>query len=105
MNILNQHSSPFFIKLLATFQDTNRLCKRLLFISELSLLSTLSHTVFVMNYAKGGELLQYLNKAGHFEEVRVRFYAAEILLALEHMHHLGVIHRGKIIQSMHCLIT
>ncbi|XP_023241912.1 3-phosphoinositide-dependent protein kinase 1-like [Centruroides sculpturatus] len=74
MNILNNHPSPFFIKLYCTFQDSDRL-------------------YFVMSYAKHGELLPYIVKVGSFDEECTRFYAAEILLALEHLHKLGIIHR------------
>ena len=50
-------------------------------------------TDFVMNYAKNGELLPFINKNGSFDEECTRFYSAEILLALEHLHKLGIVHR------------
>ena len=46
-----------------------------------------------MNYANGGELLKYIKKAGCFDEECAQFYGAEILLALEHLHGIGIIHR------------
>lgn len=46
-----------------------------------------------MNYAENGELLKLLNKVGSFDEECTRFYAAEMLQALEHMHRLNIIHR------------
>lgn len=46
-----------------------------------------------MNYAKKGELLQFITKVGSFDEDSVAFYGGELLLALEHMHRLGIIHR------------
>ncbi|RWS28968.1 3-phosphoinositide-dependent protein kinase 1-like protein [Leptotrombidium deliense] len=74
MFILNENPSPFVIKLYATFQDVDRL-------------------YFVMNYAKNGELLPYINKVGSFDEECTLFYSAELLLAIEHLHKLGIIHR------------
>lgn len=47
----------------------------------------------MLSYAKCGELLPYIKKVGSFDEACTQFYAAEIVLALEHLHKLGVIHR------------
>lgn len=63
-----------FVKLYCTFQDEERL-------------------YFVLSYAKNGELLPYINKVGSFELNVAKFYAAELLLALEKMHAKGIIHR------------
>ncbi|XP_050352071.1 3-phosphoinositide-dependent protein kinase 1 isoform X1 [Nymphalis io] len=63
-----------FVKLYCTFQDEERL-------------------YFVLSYAKNGELLHYINKVGSFELNVAKFYAAELLLALERMHSKGIIHR------------
>ncbi|CAH2039692.1 unnamed protein product, partial [Iphiclides podalirius] len=63
-----------FVKLYCTFQDDERL-------------------YFVLSYAKNGELLPYINKVGSFELNVAKFYAAELLLALEKMHSKGIIHR------------
>lgn len=46
-----------------------------------------------MNYAENGELLKLLNKVGSFDEECTRFYSAQIVLALEHLHRLNIIHR------------
>jgi serum/glucocorticoid-regulated kinase 2 len=46
-----------------------------------------------MDFINGGELFYHLKKDGRFEEERVRFYAAECLLALEHLHTQGIIYR------------
>lgn len=67
-----------------------------------------------MDYQPGGELFSYLREQGTFTEVIVltcsllmslltlilqettRFYLAEMILALEHLHSHGIIHRyGK----------
>lgn len=72
MNQLSKRGSPFFIKLYTTFQDDQNL-------------------YFVMTYAKNGELLKYMRRGMNLP--CAQFYAAEILLALEHMHSLGIVHR------------
>ncbi|GIX69201.1 3-phosphoinositide-dependent protein kinase 1 [Caerostris extrusa] len=72
--IKNMQLNPFFIKLYCTFQDSDRL-------------------YFVMSYAKHGELLPYIVRVGSFDEECTRFYAAELILAIEHLHKLFIIHR------------
>lgn len=90
---LNQKPNvPFFVKLQCTFQDTERL-------------------YFVLTYAKNGELLPYITKVGSFDVTCCKFYAAELLVALEHLHSLGIIHRDLkpenilLDENMHILIT
>jgi hypothetical protein len=48
---------------------------------------------FAMSYASNGELLTWIRKLGCFDEECTRFYTAEIVLALEYMHGIGIIHR------------
>ncbi|KAF4518314.1 hypothetical protein B566_EDAN009102 [Ephemera danica] len=66
---------------------------------------------FVLTYAKNGELLPYINKVGSFDLACTKFYSAEILQALEHLHSLGIIHRDLkpenilLNENMHILIT
>ena len=51
-----------------------------------------------MDFVGGGELTTYinshkqLNKRG-FDELTIAFYAAEIIVALEHIHNLGIVYR------------
>jgi len=47
----------------------------------------------VMDLLLGGQLFFHMTKERMFSEEQVRFYAAEIALALEHLHSLGIIHR------------
>jgi serine/threonine protein kinase len=47
----------------------------------------------VMDYLNGGQLFFHLREEAMFSEDLVRFYTAEIVLALEHLHQQGIIHR------------
>jgi 3-phosphoinositide dependent protein kinase-1 len=83
---------PGFVNLFCTFQDAKSL-------------------YFVMTYAKHGDLLPYINKVGSFDMDCTRYYAAELLLALEEMHKRGIIHRDLkpenilLDEKMHILIA
>ena len=46
-----------------------------------------------MDFLSGGELFFHLRKENQFNEDRARFYAAEILLALEYLHSQKIIYR------------
>ena len=46
-----------------------------------------------MDFINGGELFFHLKQARCFDEIRARFYAAECLLALEHLHSMGIMYR------------
>lgn len=48
---------------------------------------------FVLDYCPGGELFFHLSRMEKFEESMAKFYAAQIALALEHLHDLGVVYR------------
>ncbi|XP_034483533.1 3-phosphoinositide-dependent protein kinase 1 isoform X2 [Drosophila innubila] len=65
---------PGFVNLSCTFQDPRSL-------------------YFVMTYARKGDLLPYINRVGSFDASCTRHYAAELLLACEHMHRRNVVHR------------
>ena len=48
---------------------------------------------FVLEYCPGGELYLHLRRATRFPVERARFYAACVLLALEHLHARNIVHR------------
>jgi len=48
---------------------------------------------FVLDYCAGGELFFHLGKHGKFPENLAAFYAAEMTLALHHLHEKGVVYR------------
>ncbi|TQS38623.1 hypothetical protein Golomagni_00868 [Golovinomyces magnicellulatus] len=72
LNRLIEH--PGIVRLYYTFQDSTSL-------------------YYVLDIASGGELLGVLKKIGSFNEECTKFYGAQILDAIEHMHNRGVIHR------------
>jgi len=93
--LLSNHvkqSAPFFVKLFCTFHDEDSL-------------------YFVLTRATNGDLLSYLEKSVKFELEVARFYLAELIHAVEHMHTLGVIHRDLkpenilLTNNRHILIT
>ncbi|XP_062542403.1 3-phosphoinositide-dependent protein kinase 1-like [Armigeres subalbatus] len=72
---LNRMSGvPGFLKLFCTFQDSTKL-------------------FFVVKYAPNGTLLQLMDKVKQLDQISIRFYAAQILLAIEEMHAKNIIHR------------
>ena len=48
---------------------------------------------FVLEYVAGGEFFTHLRRAGRFFDDVARFYAAEIVLALEYLHADGIAYR------------
>lgn len=54
----------------------------------------------VMEYLPGGDLLGLMIRNGAFDEELARFYLAELALALEALHSMGYVHRGKIIKDL-----
>lgn len=67
---------PFIVTMFASFQTSRKL-----------------H--FVMEYCEGGEFFRVLQKqpGKRLSEDAARFYAAEVILALEYLHHLGFVYR------------
>ncbi|XP_007442631.1 ribosomal protein S6 kinase alpha-5 [Python bivittatus] len=47
----------------------------------------------ILDYINGGELFTHLSQREKFNEDEVRIYIGEIVLALEHLHKLGIIYR------------
>lgn len=73
-SILQKIYHPFIVKLNYAFQTDEKL-------------------YMVLDYVNGGELFFHLKKEVKFSEERVRFYAAEIALALNHLHSLDIVYR------------
>ena len=47
----------------------------------------------VTGFMSGGELFYHLQKEGRFGEPRAKFYIAELILALEHLHKFNIVYR------------
>ncbi|KAI7879890.1 Pkinase-domain-containing protein [Lichtheimia hyalospora FSU 10163] len=73
-SILHGVSHPFLVNLVETFQDD-------------------SHLFFVMEYVQGGELFRILREQKRFNEKTARFYAAQVILALEYLHERDIAYR------------
>ena len=74
IHVMTKLNHPFIVKMHKEFQTDTKL-------------------YFVMDFLNGGELFFHLKKEGRFTENKARFYAAEVILALEHLHKNGVIYR------------
>ncbi|ORZ24560.1 kinase-like domain-containing protein [Absidia repens] len=72
--VLSHVTFPFIVELYCTFQDHQCL-------------------YMVQEYVLGGELFRHLRKAGRFSNDTTRFYAAEIILAIEYLHSKDIIYR------------
>lgn len=47
----------------------------------------------ITDFMSGGELFWHLQKEGRFEENRAKFYIAELILALQHLHQHDIVYR------------
>lgn len=74
--ILNEVDHPFVATLFASFH-------------------TPTHAYFLMEFCEGGELYEYLQNIPNkcLSEDATRFYAAEVLVALQYLHLLGFVYR------------
>ncbi|KAI8087822.1 kinase-like domain-containing protein [Gilbertella persicaria] len=61
-------------------------------VSLQSCFQTESRVYFVMEYVSGGDLMWHIQREP-FSERRAKFYACEVLLALEYFHSQGIIYR------------
>lgn len=73
-DILAESDSPWVVKLYTTFQDMRFL-------------------YMLMEFLPAGDLVTMLIKYEIFSEDITRFYMAEMIMAIEAVHHLGFIHR------------
>ena len=51
------------------------------------------HLYFVIDFCPGGELFYYLKHSGRFGKKAVKFYTANVLLALKYLHSHNIIYR------------
>lgn len=79
-----QEGSPFIVCMTYAFQTPEKLC-------------------FILDLMNGGDLHYHLSQHGVFLEKEVRFYAAEVILGLEHMHSRFVVYRDLKVSYQSCL--
>ncbi|KOB65171.1 cAMP-dependent protein kinase catalytic subunit [Operophtera brumata] len=48
---------------------------------------------FILPYIAGGEMFTYIQKYGNFSDSLTKFYASQVVLALEYLHYCTVVHR------------
>ncbi|KAJ9575954.1 hypothetical protein L9F63_007181 [Diploptera punctata] len=58
-----------------------------------SCFQTPSHLIFVIEFVRGGDLMYHMQKRRRLSEENVRFYTAEISIALNFLHSKGIIYR------------
>lgn len=73
-DILVEVNHPFIVKLHYAFQTEGKL-------------------YLILDFLRGGDLFTRLSKEVMFTEEDVKFYLAELALALDHLHYLGIIYR------------
>jgi serine/threonine protein kinase len=56
-------------------------------------LQTEGKLYLILDFLRGGDLFTRLSKEVMFTEEDVKFYLAELALALNHLHSLGIIYR------------
>ncbi|XP_071848958.1 G protein-coupled receptor kinase 3-like isoform X1 [Apostichopus japonicus] len=74
LSLVSEVDSPFIVCMTYAFQTPDKLC-------------------FILDLMNGGDLHYHLSQHGVFSEKEVQFYAAEIILGLEHMHSRFVVYR------------
>ena len=76
-NVLVEVDHPFVIKMYASFQSPEKL-------------------FFILEFCPGGELFGLLSKKHKLSEEQTKFYAAQMVLALEYLHARDIIYREYI---------
>jgi len=79
--ILQDANHPYIVQLKYAFQNHDKL-------------------YMVMEYYSGGSMRQVLRRRGRFSIKRARFYLAEILLAIAHLHALNILYRDLKLENI-----
>jgi protein kinase A len=72
--ILQSINFPFIIRFYFSFKDNANL-------------------YIGLELIEGGELFRHLRDCEKFDEKKAKFYASQIILALEYLHFLGIVYR------------
>lgn len=73
-DIIMQIRHPYIVRLHYSFQTDTKL-------------------FFILDFLNGGDLYTHIMNYGKFKEKRARFYTAEMVLALNHLHENGIVYR------------
>lgn len=74
LNLVSEIDNSFYVRLYETMQDTKGL-------------------YFLLEYIHGGELSTFLKSRLTLESEGIKFYLAEVIVALEQLHEMGVVYR------------
>ncbi|ORX73210.1 Pkinase-domain-containing protein [Linderina pennispora] len=83
-SILSEVQHPFIVKLYYAFQSNSKL-------------------YLILEYVAGGELFTHMARERIFSEDQAVFYTAELVLALSHLHKLGIVFRDA--KPENCLLS
>ena len=72
--LVEMNRSPFLVNFFGSFQTPTKL-------------------YFILEYCAGGELFNYLQKCKRFDEKTTKFYASQMVLAIEHLHKKDIVYR------------
>lgn len=86
-------NNPFIVPLKFSFQNPDKLYLVMSFGKPRIESWESQRSLTSISAVNGGELFYHLQREGKFDETRSRFYAAELLSALEHLHYFNVIYR------------
>jgi serine/threonine protein kinase len=81
--ILESVHHPSIVKLYYAFQDDSKL-------------------YLILEYLQGGELFQHLQQEKFLSETSAAVYLAQMILALEHLHNIGIVYRD--LKPENCLL-
>ena len=79
--VMEMLDHPFILKLKFAFQNQHKL-------------------YLLSNFCPGGELFFHLSRVQKFNESSVKFYAAQMVLALEYLHSNNIIYREYLVINL-----
>ena len=80
-NIMLLVKHPFIVQLRFSFENETKL-------------------YFVTDYYNGGSIYYHLRREGHFSVEKAKFYSAELLSALDHLHQKGIVYRDLKLENI-----
>jgi len=81
IEVMRSIDHPFIVKLWNSFEDEENI-------------------YLMMEFAAGGELFYHLRDRGRFEEHTARFYASQVIMALEYLHSNNIVFRDLKLENL-----